>query len=182
MKKKVFRFKTLKQFSEQARLLSFVGRGGGDGVWVGLKASGPARSRQRFSLALSRLVLKKMLEVKRDEDLIKAKLTKLGVIEFLKLELVLVEELPKGFICLVVFDIPEKFSALRNLVRWFLKENCFFPLQKSVWISPFDMTEILKRLFKIWEIEKWVRVYVICEDGIPKGCGVNREWKEIIST
>jgi hypothetical protein len=165
MKKKVFRFKTLNILSEQARILQLVGRGNSE--WVELKASGSQKARRRFSQTLSVLSSKKdFLEIKREENRILAKLTPSGVLEFWKLQLILVDELPEGLVCLVTFDIPEKFSDLRDVLRLFLKENCFFPFQKSVWISPFDMVELLNNIFVAWKIEKWVRVFVAYEGGV----------------
>lgn len=168
MSKKVFRFKTIRPLSEAARILLFVGRHNGKKNWVEIKTAGTIKAKQKTLRVLFHLRAGELVEVKKDEKKIKVCLTEKGAIEFWKLELVSTDELPKGFYCLVVFDIPEKRANLRDLFRFFLKENCFFPLQKSVWISSFDMVEILKKIFTAWRIDCWVKVFVVCESGVPK--------------
>lgn len=49
---------------------------------------------------------------------------------------------------LVVFDIPESKRKLRDNFRNFLRENCYGKLTSSVWISPWDKTEEIKRFQK----------------------------------
>lgn len=146
----------------------FVGKHGGVKNWVKVPVIGSKKFKKNFSRVLSRLSFDKIIQTKKNGKDLEVILTKAGIIEFLKLRLVLTEELPEGFCCMVVFDIPETENVLRNLLRQFLKDNCFFPLQKSVWISQFDMVEILRELFAAWNIEKWVRVFVICEKGVPE--------------
>lgn len=168
MSKKVFRFKTIRPLSEAARILSFVGRHGGQKNWVEIKTSGTTKAKQKTSRVLFHLRARGLVDVKKDKKKIRVCLTEKGAIEFWKLELISTDELPNGFYCLVVFDIPEKRAILRDLFRLFLKENCFFPLQKSVWISSFDMVKILKKIFTAWQIDGWVKIFVVCENGVPK--------------
>jgi DNA-binding transcriptional regulator PaaX len=40
---------------------------------------------------------------------------------------------------IVIFDIPEIFKAKRNLLREFLGRLSFIKIQKSVWLSPYDL-------------------------------------------
>lgn len=168
MSKKVFKFKTFRVLSEAARILLFVGQRDGIKNWVEVKITGTAKAKRKTSQVLSKLKAGKFLEIRKIGGQPAARLTEKGIIEFYKLELVLVDELPKGFRCLVVFDIPQKRSGLRDLFRIFLKENCFFPFQKSVWISSFDMVEILRKIFVAWKIEDLVKVFVVCDNYVSK--------------
>ena len=44
---------------------------------------------------------------------------------------------------IVVFDIPEKYAALRNRVRDVLKRAGFIRLQNSVWVFPHECAELI---------------------------------------
>lgn len=54
---------------------------------------------------------------------------------------------------LVIFDIEEKSRKTRNFIRKILKELGFVQLQKSVWISPHDIFDELKKILKKMSIE-----------------------------
>lgn len=49
---------------------------------------------------------------------------------------------------LVIFDIPESKRKLRDMFRLLLKEECFGIMKSSVWLSPWDKSEIIKRFAK----------------------------------
>ena len=42
---------------------------------------------------------------------------------------------------MVIFDVPETMKSLRDVLRWKLKRLHFYPLQKSVFVYPFDCKE-----------------------------------------
>lgn len=48
---------------------------------------------------------------------------------------------------MILFDVPEEESALRQKLRRFLRENAFGCLQKSVWITPDNLTPLRKKVF-----------------------------------
>lgn len=123
---------------------------------------------------LSRVCVNKRVIQKGQERLIKKgliqfinqrkiKLSEAGLIEFFKLELTQTDLLSKNKICLVVFDVPEISKEVRNLLRKFLKDSCFFPFQKSVWVSQFDMAKPLSKIFHLTKLDKWVRVFTATE-------------------
>lgn len=89
-----------------------------------------------------------------------ARLTSRGFVEYLKLKLVDTEEMPGGFICIVVFDIPEKEGDLRKLFRKFLDSNYFLFVQKSVWVSHFEVSDVLDELLVSFGLEQWVKIYI----------------------
>lgn len=46
---------------------------------------------------------------------------------------------------LVIFDIPEEKRRLRDYLRRYLKTLGFGKVQRSIWISPYDFSEIIQR-------------------------------------
>lgn len=59
---------------------------------------------------------------------------------------------------IVIFDIPETKTAIRDLFRRRLKDWGFNMWQKSVWISKNNVTERLRQLIDKLEIKDWVVV------------------------
>jgi len=146
--------------SSSALLLFSVGARGTLNTWVEIVPTGTIKAKKKFSQDVSRLQEKKLIEKIKKDGKIMARLTDRGFVEFLKLKLIGTEELPVGLICMVIFDIPEKEGDLRKLFREFLDSNYFVFLQKSVWISFFDATEILSELVVNLGLEEWVKVYI----------------------
>lgn len=95
-------------------------------------------------------------------------LTKEGFIEFLKLELSQTNLLSDNRECMVIFDIPEISKSLRKILTIFLEDSCFIRLQKSVWVSPFDATNLLSEVFYLSSINKLVRVFTVEEVVSPQ--------------
>jgi DNA-binding transcriptional regulator PaaX len=59
---------------------------------------------------------------------------------------------------LVIFDIPEDFKVNRTSFVYKLKELGFLPLQKSVWVWPYECEDEIDFLKEIYEIRPYVRV------------------------
>lgn len=59
---------------------------------------------------------------------------------------------------LVIWDIPEERKAVRDLLRYKLKQLGFTRWQKSVWASKINCTDILREFIKKVGIEDWVMV------------------------
>lgn len=59
---------------------------------------------------------------------------------------------------LVIWDIPEKRRAARDMLRMKLKQLGFTRWQKSVWVSKINCTYILREFIKKVGIEDWVKV------------------------
>jgi DNA-binding transcriptional regulator PaaX len=146
----------VKSPSLASRILLEVGRARGQRI---SNLFIPQRTRRSFLNNLSHLARQGFITIKKESERISVSLTEAGRLEFFKLSLNQSKKLPDGVICLVVFDIPEKYRNHRWLLRKFLLEKAFVPLQKSVWISQFDDAEILLALFRHMKIGGWVRVY-----------------------
>jgi len=54
----------------------------------------------------------------------------------------------------IIFDIPHIQKSLRNVFRRKLKELGFHPIQKSVWVHPFDCQEEIKLLREFLGLNK----------------------------
>jgi hypothetical protein len=162
---KKFRFKTIGVATNRGRILQKIYQKGEVKKWVKFdKSGGTARSRERDTSSIAELRRQGLVETCGGGRVFEVKITEKGIIECLKLELILTDILPEGLFCLVVFDIPESKRELRDAFRIFLRDNCFLSLQKSVWISQFNMVELLEKLFLFWKIEKWAKVYIVYEE------------------
>lgn len=64
---------------------------------------------------------------------------------------------------LVIFDIPETKKKARNALRSKLKDLDFYQCQKSAWIHPFSCTEEIEFLKKLFNIEPFVKLFIVNE-------------------
>ena len=163
--------KRLQQNSRSAELLQELG-GMIDDISLGLSRPGlvvrygidgtrkflDRKERYFRNQELKRLEKRKLIKTKKISSELEVKLTKLGIQEFIRLEIIKSEIHPKGTVCMVIFDIPESERALRKKIRDILSKAAFIPLQRSVWISNIDAADSLVRLFKKQEKKKWIRV------------------------
>jgi len=59
---------------------------------------------------------------------------------------------------IVLFDIPEKDRAFRDILRGHLRELKFFKLQHSVFVSPYPFEEAITELSRLYAAQSYVRV------------------------
>lgn len=64
---------------------------------------------------------------------------------------------------MVIFDVPEKKKKARDILAKKLKQLGFLPLQKSVFVFPFECREIITRIKNWYEISQYVQ-YVVAEE------------------
>lgn len=94
-----------------------------------------------------------------DENRLSLKLTELGNSKALIAKIkTFKEEDWDGKWRLVSYDIPEKNRAVRDLLRYKLKEFGFTKLQNSVWKSKVDCVIQLRMFIDELGIDKWVKV------------------------
>lgn len=62
---------------------------------------------------------------------------------------------------MVVFDIPEKSRKTRDRFRDSLKSLGYKQLQKSIWVSPYEVVERTKEIIRSLNIEDDARLFVI---------------------
>ena len=60
--------------------------------------------------------------------------------------------------CIVIFDIPEKNTSFRNILRAHLRELGFHKLQQSVFISPHPFQNKILELVSLYRAKKYVRI------------------------
>lgn len=61
---------------------------------------------------------------------------------------------------IVIFDIPEKDRAFRDILRSHLNELKFFKLQHSVFVSPYPFENAILDLIQLYAAESYVRVII----------------------
>jgi len=59
---------------------------------------------------------------------------------------------------MVLFDIPEFYRGARESLVHSLKQAGFFPLQKSVFIHPFECASELDFIIEFWGVREYTRV------------------------
>lgn len=67
---------------------------------------------------------------------------------------------------LVIFDIPENFKQGRNALAAKLKQLGFYPLQKSVFIYPYECKNEVDFIVEIFNLRPYVRFLVVKETDI----------------
>ncbi len=70
-----------------------------------------------------------------------------------------------GRIYLVTYDLPVKRNAERNLLREFLKKIGCGMLQQSVWLTPYNPTELIREFSEERDLEDLILVSSLGKDG-----------------
>lgn len=135
---------------------SMVLRHGTDGTYAILEAKERRLRKQEFD----RLRRKNLIETKQEGHRLSVALTEAGKQELFRLKVLESDLLGNDRVCMVVFDIPEQYRKIRRRLRDFLTEAGFVPIQRSVWISPFNAAEPLRDLFRSTGATKWIRIYM----------------------
>lgn len=110
-----------------------------------------------ISQAFKRLREKGLVDFESEENLV-FKLTKKGQEQAFLFRLKHVDEKWDGIWRLVIFDIPEKKRATRDLLRSLLKQWGFVRWQNSVWASKKNCAKPLREFIHKVGITKWVMV------------------------
>ncbi len=64
---------------------------------------------------------------------------------------------------MLTFDIPQKHSKARALLRSILKNLEYKMFQQSIWVNPYDVSEKTEKLLQMYNLEKYVKVFLIEE-------------------
>ncbi|MDP2855982.1 MAG: hypothetical protein Q8N90_02540 [bacterium] len=62
---------------------------------------------------------------------------------------------------LVIFDIPENKKQTRNALSFKLKQMNFYPMQKSVFIHPYDCKNEIDFLIELFDLRPFVRFLIV---------------------
>ena len=117
----------------------------------------PELSKPALSKALKRLRENGLIDFIDEKELV-LRLTDEGKTQALWAKLKFEEEEWDGKWRIIIWDIPEKKRAVRDLLRSKLKELGFKHWQKSVWASKVNCTQLLRDFLKKVGIEDWVMV------------------------
>ncbi len=130
-------------------------------------------SKKKISDTFSNLKRQGLIKIKNENHQIYITLTKEGKKKagFMQIDNLKIKQHPKwtGEWWMVIFDIAQDKKLHREALRGKLKELGFYPLQKSIWIYPFDCRaeiELLKDFFRLSENE--VRLIVTKNIGDDK--------------
>lgn len=114
-------------------------------------------NKSALSHSLKRLRENGFVELISDKELI-LRLTDSGKDKALWTKMRFSDEKWDGRWRLVIWDIPEKRRAARDLLRHKLKQLGFIRWQKSVWATKKNCTEVLRDFIKKVGIADWVMV------------------------
>ena len=65
-----------------------------------------------------------------------------------------------GYWRIVIFDIPEEKKYARNALAFKLKQLGFYPLQKSVYVYPFDCKNEIDFIADVFEAKPYIRFMI----------------------
>jgi len=162
-KKRSNPFSFFRPASGPAIVLDMLGEKGAADGWVEVLIPKDKRIHRKFLESLHFLVKNHYVGFK-DEKNTEITLLPKGKIVYVRTKILRSSLLSEDKACLVVFDIPESKRKLRRFLRIFLNECGFIPIQKSVWISQFDVTKILSEFFAVLDFEEYITVFTILVD------------------
>ena len=118
--------------------------------------------------AIYRLYQSQMIDYKEDKNgLVTLVLSERGKKRILKFDLdkMEIKKPPRwdGFWRIIAFDIPEEKNKARKALVSKMKELRFYPMQKSVFLYPYDCKNEIDFILEIFEIKPYVR-YIVAKD------------------
>ena len=124
---------------------------------------GVTKSAEKFKIigAIERMKQKKLVRIYHKDGTDIVEITELGKKKVLSYDLENIKiNRPKkwdGYWRIVVFDVPEKNKKARRALNFKLNEMEFFPLQKSVFVCPFECKDEIDFVAEFFGIKKYVR-------------------------
>ena len=74
-----------------------------------------------------------------------------------------IERRKDGKWIMLIFDVPEKYKKSRELLRGILYKLKYKMFQKSVWISPYNVSERTEELLQEYSLDRFVKLFLIEE-------------------
>lgn len=121
------------------------------------------KNKRKFSNLIYYLKRKGYIKIKSLENKQAVILTKEGINKALEASFKL-EKLKKrkdGKWIMLIFDIPQKNSKKRDLLRSILRNLGYKLFQQSVWITPYDVSEKTEKLLQMHLLDKYVKIFII---------------------
>ena len=124
---------------------------------------GVTKSAEKFKIigAIERMKQKKLVRIYHKDGADVVEITELGKKKVLSYDLENIKiNRPKkwdGYWRVVIFDVPEKNKKARRALNFKLNNMEFFPLQKSVFVCPFECKDEIDFVTEFFGIKKYVR-------------------------
>jgi len=124
---------------------------------------GVTKSAEKFKIigAIERMKQKKLVRIYHKDGADIVEITELGKKKVLSYDLENIKiNRPKkwdGYWRVVIFDVPEKNKKARRALNFKLNNMEFFPLQKSVFVCPFECKDEIDFVTEFFGIKKYVR-------------------------
>lgn len=120
--------------------------------------------KRKISQALSYLKRNQLIILKEEDDKIIVELTEKGKrkvkqYQFDELEITKPERWDQKW-RIIIFDIPDKKRAARNVLRDKLKKLNFFQLQKSVWVHPYPCGNEIQLMAEVFEVTPFINIII----------------------
>ena len=92
-------------------------------------------------------------------------LTKKGLSKALKASFIVQgkEKRKDGRWIMLMFDVPEKWHKSRDLLRSVLHNLGYKLFQKSVWVTPYDVSEKTEELLQTYNLDEFVKIFIVEE-------------------
>ena len=130
----------------------------------GVKTS---RERYKMNRILQNLEKQKLIDIYEKGDDIVMEITEKGKKRILKYkfdEIVIVRSKKwDGYWRMIIFDIPERYKKGRDALTRKFKEMEIYPLQKSVFICPFECKDEIDFVGEFFNIRRFVHYFVVKE-------------------
>jgi len=126
---------------------------------------GRKEDRQQFSQLIYYLKKKGYIKIKNLEEKQGVILTKKGAEKVLKIKLKTTDKKKRkdGKWQMVIFDIPERKRALRDLFRKTLEILGYKMLQQSIWVCPYEVSKETEGIIRKYSIDPYVKLFLIEE-------------------
>lgn len=123
------------------------------------KAKERDRREREARRALWALKESKMVAIQKKGGKLYFALTQKGQRWMLHHQMAQARQCPSGECVIVIFDIPETQRTVRDTFRRFLAEHSFRQLQRSVWVSEYDVLALLQEFIRRSDTKQWVNVF-----------------------
>lgn len=122
-------------------------------------------SRKNFSRLIYSLKKRGLIKIDNLKNRKAIILTSKGTTKALKIKYKMLKKKKRkdGKWQMLIFDIPEKKRYLRDLLREHLYLLGYCMLQKSIWVSPYDVFKETEELLRRYALDSYVKLFLIEE-------------------
>ena len=123
------------------------------------------RNREKFKKLVYYAKTRGYIKVKNLEGKKAIILTKEGLNKALKASFIMEDKKKRsdGKWTMLIFDVPEEYKKSRDLLRSILHNLGYKIFQKSVWITPYDVSGKTEKLLQMYNLDEFVKIFLIEE-------------------